>query len=110
MNRFVLFLILSVLSVSCDLNRESSHPKSVLDPKEIRGIVTTTDSNKSQVIVEILGCGKDLQNEWGKYDDLIKSFSVQSGDLNFLTVGRTFRAKSSTSKQNVPEILFLSDI
>ena len=110
MNRFVLFLILSVLSVSCDQNRESSHPKSVLDPKEIRGIVTTTDSNKSQVIVEILGCGKDMQDEWGKYDGLIKSFSVQSGDLNFLTEGRTFRAQVSISNQDLSETLFLSDI
>ncbi len=110
MHRLSLLLVFSSLLVSCDLNRVSSHPKSVLDSREIRGIVTTVDSNNSQVTVEILGCGKDLQNEWGKYDGLIKSFSVQSGDLNFLTVGRTFRAKSSTSNQNVPETLFLSDI
>ena len=110
MHRLSLLLVFSSLLVSCDLNRVSSHPKSVLDSREIRGIVTTVDSNNSQVTVEILGCGKDLQNEWGKYDGLIKSFSVQSGDLNFLTVGRIFRAKSSTSNQNVPETLFLSDI
>jgi len=110
MYRFSLLLIFSFLSASCDLNRKSSHSKSVLDAREIRGIVTTTDSNKTQVTVKILGCGKDLQNEWGKYDGLIKSFSVQSGDLNFLTVGRTFRAKSSESKQNVPETLSLFDI
>ena len=108
--KWSLLLISSALLVSCDFNKDPSHSKSLLDSREIRGIVTTVDSNNSQVTVEILGCGKDLQNEWGKYDGLIKSFYVQSGDLNFLTVGRIFRAKSSASEQNVPKILFLSDI
>ena len=60
MHRLSLLLVFSFFWFLVTSTVVSSHPKSVKDSREIRGIVTTVDSNNSQVTVEILGCGKDL--------------------------------------------------
>ena len=96
--------------VSCDQSRQSISLKHVLAPREIRGVITEKDSNNSFVTVEILACGKDLHDEWGKYDGFSKTFAVHSGDFNFLSEGRSIRALNPLPEPKKANILYLSNV
>jgi protein SCO1/2 len=80
------------LVISCDMSKERSSTRSVLDPDEIRAKVINLDQNDSLVRVEVLACGGNLEEEWGNYTGFEKTFAVQPGDLNLLSHKAVFRA------------------
>ena len=80
--------------LSCDKRSQSHGIKTSLQSEEVRAKVIRLDVNNSRVLTEILGCGKGLYKDWGAFSGFEKSFSVQPGDLNLLSLKEKFRASA----------------
>ena len=96
MNLIRLQVLLTTLFffLSCDQRSQSNGIKTSLQSEEVRAKVIRLDVNNSRVQAEILGCGKGLYKDWGAFSGFEKSFSVQPGDLNLLSLKETFRASA----------------
>lgn len=80
--------------LSCEQNSQNIGVKTSLKNEEVRARVILLDHNTSTVEAEILGCGKGLHKDWGEFSGFEKSFTVQPGDLNLLSLKSTFRASA----------------
>ena len=85
------------LFISCGDHSQSAGINISLNNDEIRANVIKIDVEKSIIRAEILACGESLLNEWGAFSGIQKSFSVQPGDLNLLSLHDTFRASAELS-------------
>jgi protein SCO1/2 len=109
--RTQLFLVVLFFSLSCDQRSQINGVKTSLKSEEVRAKVIQVDLNNSTVQAEILACGNGLSKDWGAFSGFQKSFTVQPGDLNLLSLKSTFRASTKlTFNPQVGESYFLTRV